>query len=203
MTTETTVPTSTRIVTLTIAAAQREIATFKKKVATHTGRAAGALESRTGDDTFTPSPFDFATERKALEQAFENLIRLKAGRTQANARNSLKFRGASMTIAEAVIRLGETRSRVSWLRDLAIRDRKERVNLAAPTRGRRSSSWRDEDEPGVALTEGSTALVTYASALSEKDRTAQVDALQEEVDDLNRTLEAANGRAKFTVTLLA
>lgn len=201
MTTETTVP-ATRSVTLSIAAAQREIATAKKRLGDHVTRAAGALETREGDDTFTASPFDFASERKALEAAYENLIRLKAARTLANARHSLTFRGTPMKVAEAVIRLAETRSRLAWLRGLAIRDRKERVSATASARPGRRSSWRDDDESSV-VPGGDTVLVTYTSALSERDRTAQVDALQAEIDELNRELEAANGRARFTVTLLA
>lgn len=173
----------------TLDLALRTLSEVKAEIGRHEGRALQGFIERTGDETFVPSAFVFADERARVERARTNKIRLQAAIGIANGRNRLKFKGNEITVLEAILLKSELVAKQTWVKSLRIEDRKDRQNI--PTGNR--------DVHGPVY---ETKMVETKSRLSEKERTAELDELQADINALQQAINSANRRIQIKVELL-
>jgi hypothetical protein len=124
--------------------------------------------------------FKFAEEMEKRRAYVDELVALKAAIARANAMNSVTFREQGLTLAAAVIRMGELKGEVVLYESFQLR--------------RGSEQRLDRDfETGRAI----PREVRWSSALTEVERAAKLEALREECTELNELLEEANHRVKL------
>jgi hypothetical protein len=124
--------------------------------------------------------FAFVDTRTKVDEVREQLILLESSVAIANATTTIHVEERSMTIAEAIRRLQETKSEISWLAGLHLKEGTERV-----------SDGYDWDEDPRRRTP-KMREVTHVTALHEPERVAQIDALKERFERINDAIEAAN-----------
>ncbi len=162
---------------MTIAQALRRIKKLKGRMAELTARAAGSVSHLVDKKP----AFDFQATRQEIGTVREELIKLEAAVTRANATAKVEYDGRAMTISEAVRRLQEIKAEIAWLAQLSLREGTE-VR---------------QDVDYDALTGRNVVRkieTTFVTALAETQRVAEIDALRDRFERLNDAVESANHR---------
>jgi len=156
---------------ITIARALREVKKLKGRVSELTLR----LQSTTSWKKEKAPDFTFAAVQEQRTVAVNELMKLKTAICVANATNALTFEGRSMTLAEAILQMGELKSDLSLVSSLNLK------------RG-------EESEHGYDDLTGRSVIqkITYESVMSEPERVEKVEALRKRIETLNDALEEAN-----------
>ncbi|MDD2786066.1 MAG: hypothetical protein PHS79_04220 [Patescibacteria group bacterium] len=169
--------------TMTIAQALRRIKKNKGRVAELKARATQSVSYEAGKKPV----FDFKALRENLSKTKEELIRLEAAVTVANANARILFEGRDMPLAEAVRRLQELKDDMSWLPQLNVREGVERVA---------DYEFDPEKERQIRV----TRETVWASELSELERVSEIDSLRDRFERLNDLVEQANHRTEVAPT---
>lgn len=160
---------------LTVAQALRRIKKLKGLIAENEQRAKAGVSY---DVTKVPA-FGYKDSVEAMFATQDEVVALEARVAVANATAVVKDGTEEILMARAVRTLQELKGRIAFLKGLTLRNEtvKDRTN-----------DWDDTEMKHIArVTE-----TTFQSDLSEKDRDAQVKALQDRFEVLNNTVEDAN-----------
>lgn len=169
--------------TMTIAQSLRRIKSLKGKLAELTPRANASVSY----ESKTKPVFDFKATRVELASVREQLVTLEAAVAKANAITTVKYDGKEMTIAEAIRRLQEFKSEMSWLPQLVLRD------------GTFVSYENDYDENTGRSVRRKVETV-FISDLKEVERVAELQKLRDAFEALNDAVESANHRTSVEWT---
>lgn len=159
---------------MTISQALRRIAKLKGTFKEQTDRAATSVNYEVNN---MPA-FTFGSSMEQADAACKELIAVETALRIANARTKVDFRGRSMTLAEATCVLRETKSRIAWLRALAV--------LPQAEVSRTKVEW---DE---ACSKQVNVKYLLKSELPEVKRAERVQEAQETFDALNDLVETTN-----------
>jgi hypothetical protein len=162
--------------TQTISQSLRSIKRLKGQMAELSQRASECVSHEAGKQPH----FAFAETRTKMDTIREDLVLLESAVAIANATTTIRVEDRSMTIAEAIRRLQEVKSEISWLTGLQLKEGTERV-----------SDGFDWDEMSHRRTP-QMREVTHVTALHEPERVAQIDALKERFERINDAIETAN-----------
>lgn len=161
---------------ITIAQALRRVKKLKGQIAEYSTRAQQGVSYLS---TKVPA-FRFAEAMVALKAARAEMLDLESRVVIANAKKTLTISdGRKVTLALAVRQLQELKGEIAFLRGLTFRSETVRE---------REIEWNDDQMKNLTrFTE-----VTYQSDLTEQDRAAQIQVLQDAFEDLNNLVEEAN-----------
>ena len=158
----------------TISQALRKIKRLKGPMGELSSRAASSV-SYLADQK--PS-FDFAETRKKLDEAREELIKLRSGVAAANGVTLITWEDKQITLAEGIARLQEFKAEMSWLQALNLQE------------GSTTESYYDYDDNSRRVR--CEKVITWKSHLSETSRVDEIDTLKDKFEDLNSRVESAN-----------
>lgn len=164
--------------TQTISQTLRTIKRLKGKMSDLATRASASVSHEAGK----PPHFEFGATRAELGRVREELILAESAVAEANATTRITFEGRTMTLAEAIRRLQEIKSEISWVTGLNLREGTERLQDGF-----------DWDE-SLRRRTPQTREVTYVTSLKETERVVQIDELQGRFERLNDAVETANHR---------
>jgi hypothetical protein len=164
----------------TISQGLRHIKRLKGRMGELTARAAASVSYEAGKKP----PFDFNATREEVGEVREQLVCLEAAVARANATTDIQDGDRTMSLAEAIRRLQETKAEIAWLANLNLRQGTERGY---------ENEWDDESHRPVRRPHE----VTYESCLTEPQRVEQIDALRNRFEALNDAVEAANHRTEI------
>ncbi len=160
---------------MTIAQALRRIKKLKGQIAEHEQRAKVGVSY---DQTKAPA-FRFKEAVDAMFAIQDEVVALEARVAVANATGTITDGDKELSLALAIRTLQELKGRIAFLKGLHLRNEvvKDRTN-----------DWDDTEMKHISrVTE-----TTFVSDLSEKDRDAQVKALQDRFEVLNNAVEDVN-----------
>ncbi len=160
---------------MNLAQALRRISVLKGKMGKRTERASASVSY----EKDKKPAFDFKATRAEIAGVREELVTLGASVARANATTEIEFDNTRMTLAEAIRRQQECKSEIDWLQKLNLRSGIER------------RTERDYDEAtGRPVTVKHET--EYVADLSEVERAAEVEALNERFSRLDTVIETAN-----------
>jgi hypothetical protein len=163
--------------TLTISQSLRRIKKLKGRMGELTARASASVSYRSD---LKPA-FDFSATRSEAAKVREELITLEASVAKANATATITFDDQVITLAEAIRRLQEYKSEMSWVASLTLR---------AGTDRSRTTEYDEETCRNKIV----TVETTWTSDLSEVGRANELDKLRDRFERLNDLVETANHR---------
>ena len=160
---------------MTIAQALRRVKNLKGQLAEAQERARLGVSY---DVTKVPA-FRYKDSVAAMFSLQDDMVALESRVAIANARGTIQYDGADMSMASAVRTLQELKGRITFLKGLMIKNEtvKDRTN-----------DWDDEQMKSISR----VVETTFVSDLSEQERDQQVKALQVRFEGLNNVVENAN-----------
>ncbi len=161
---------------LTIARSLRRAKQLRGEIATLTERIKGSTFWKKGEDP----DFQYEDLMTARDRAVTDLTSLRAGIARANAANTLVYQGHELSLAEAVLTLGELKGKAVLLKEIVLRHGEHRIASHV--------GWDDEGRRVGA------EVTVYQAVMTEPERAAKLDELRGEIDALNELLEEANHR---------
>jgi hypothetical protein len=160
----------------TIAQGLRRAKVLKGQIAEATARVQGLVSWIEGQEP----EFVFADELKRRMNLVNELVELKTRIARANATATIEFDGRRLTIAEAIVRMGELKSEIALFEGFH------------PRRGSERRIGYDE-----VAGRNVTVEVRWVAALTEVERSGKLTALREQCTELNELIEEANHRARL------
>mgnify|MGYP001558947994 FL=1 len=130
-------------------------------------------------DEKQPPAFSFATSLEQADATREELIHIESALRVTNARTKIEWESRSITLSEAVTRLQEMKSRISWLKEI--------LSVEAQTMTEKTSvEWDDLGEKRAKVQKKIKCDLpeTKRVELIEKEQTA-FDALNDAVETIN------------------
>jgi len=123
--------------------------------------------------------FDFNEEVRIMDTLTNEMVDLKARISAANAVNMVSDGDKEMSLGVAVLALAEMRGVIAFYKTLFLRSGLEKD---------KEQEWDDNADKFI------TRIIetTYVSAMSEKERTAKVRAIEDRFEVLNNAVEDAN-----------
>jgi hypothetical protein len=166
---------------MNISQALKYASKLKKQISDARTRAAGSLNHQYGEET----AFSFNEMLEKADNLSYELAALQGKLAEANAKSTVEYKGNRITLAHAVRILQELKGRIAWLTSLP--------SLKTEKTTSTDSVWNDATDKYIQKT-----VVTICN-LPEAKRAELVDALQEEFDSLNGTVESANQVIMVTI----
>lgn len=119
--------------------------------------------------------------------ARDELLRLMTAAAETNAVTKINFRDQEMTLAEALRRISNYKSEMTWLKRIQTLPHSEVLS------SRQKRIWDSKNERFDYVDEATKQTCTLAA----RDIQRQIDAAQEAHDELNDLVESANGRTQL------
>jgi hypothetical protein len=166
---------------VSISQALRYASKLKNQISEARKRAESSLIHKSGEET----AFSFSEMLTKADTASNDLAALQGKLAAANAANTVEYKGNQISLSHAVRVLQELKGRIAWVRGLPCQITETSVN--------QERSWDDTTDKYVLKTS------TTICALPEAKRAELADALQEEFDSLNGSVELTNQMVKLTI----
>lgn len=166
------------MVKMTISQALRRVSKLKGQMAEWDARARAASTTVKGKEP----EFAFKESVEKLDLLREEVVGLTEAVAVANATNSVEFEKGKVTLAGAIRRLQELKSRIALYKGIVIRN--EKVE---------ETEW-DADPADYSKRVPNKKVTEFVASISEKDRDAAVKTMQDKFEALNDALESANHR---------
>lgn len=166
---------------MTISQALRYASQLKGKISDARERAKSSLTHKAG----APAPFSFDDQIKIADDLTDELAALQGKLAEANATNTVDYKGTQISLAHAVRVLQELKGKTAWFKELSC--------LAADRVESEERSWDEMTDKYISKT------VATICGMTQAQRAARVDSLQEEFSSLNGAVESANHTVKLTV----
>ena len=133
-----------------------------------------------------PPAFKFGECMQKSTDLRAELLRLQASLAVTNAQTKISFRGATLTVTEAIYRLSELKGRISWFSGLHVATQAESE----------TDNWEYVEVPNSGLQRVNRPIKQICE-MPEAKKVASKDELQVEFNELNDVVETSNGRTQI------